>query len=187
MKKLVLLILTIGILNNITIAQQVQLDKTASDLTIEGTSSLHDWEIKAEKLSGRASFRMTDGTLDQIDNLQVTIDVDGLKSGKSGMDDNTYKALKNKQHPKITYILTEVIDKKAIGNGFELDTKGRLTIAGETKVVNMKVKTSASIPMTIEGETTFKMTDFKIDPPTAMFGTVKTGDAVTIKFNVTLK
>jgi hypothetical protein len=30
------------------------------------------------------------------------------------------------------------------------------------------------------------MTDFKIDPPTALMGTMKTGDEITISFNVKL-
>ena len=30
-----------------------------------------------------------------------------------------------------------------------------------------------------------KMTDYGVDPPTALFGVLKTGDAITISFNTT--
>ena len=34
------------------------------------------------------------------------------------------------------------------------------------------------------GSVTFNMTNFNIDPPTAVMGTIKTGDEITIKFQV---
>ena len=36
--------------------------------------------------------------------------------------------------------------------------------------------------VSLEGEKTFNMTDYGIEPPTALFGTITTGDEVTIKF-----
>ena len=41
--------------------------------------------------------------------------------------------------------------------------------------------------ITLIGEKKFKMTDFKIDPPKALFGTITTGDDITIKFSTTFK
>ena len=39
----------------------------------------------------------------------------------------------------------------------------------------------------LKGEKTFKMTEFKIDPPKALLGTITTGDEITIKFNTIFK
>jgi hypothetical protein len=35
------------------------------------------------------------------------------------------------------------------------------------------------------GVSTFKMTDFGVKPVTALLGTIRTGDAVTVKFDIT--
>ena len=34
------------------------------------------------------------------------------------------------------------------------------------------------------GELTLKMSDYEISPPTALMGTIKTGDEVTIRFSI---
>ena len=36
----------------------------------------------------------------------------------------------------------------------------------------------------IKGEKTLKMSDFDVKPPTALLGTLKTGNDITIKFNL---
>jgi polyisoprenoid-binding protein YceI len=40
---------------------------------------------------------------------------------------------------------------------------------------------------TVKGTTDFRLTDFQIDPPTALMGTIKTGDEVTIEFKATFQ
>jgi hypothetical protein len=37
--------------------------------------------------------------------------------------------------------------------------------------------------VTFTGKKTIKMTEFEVEPPTALLGTIKTGDEVTISFN----
>jgi polyisoprenoid-binding protein YceI len=109
--------------------------------------------------------------------------VKGLKSGKSAMDDNTYEALKEEDHPVIKYEFRSMDNVKVDGNTTTMSTKGALTIGGVTKIVNMNVKADTSTGIAFSGDITFKMSVFEIDPPTAVFGTIKTGDQVTIKFN----
>ena len=41
--------------------------------------------------------------------------------------------------------------------------------------------------ITLVGENKFKMTDFNIDPPKALFGTITTGDDINIKFSNFIK
>ncbi|MDI3521447.1 MAG: hypothetical protein PWR04_1435, partial [Anaerophaga sp.] len=64
-----------------------------------------------------------------------------------------------------------------------------LTIAGETKPIEIALNANISPQkeVSVSGETTLKMTDFDVEPPTVMFGTIKTADEVTINFNLTLK
>ena len=65
-----------------------------------------------------------------------------------------------------------------------MDTRGYLTISGTKKPVNitfdLKLKENSVI---LSGNTLIKMSNFNIDAPTAMFGTITTGDQLTIKYN----
>ncbi|MCB0855839.1 MAG: YceI family protein, partial [Bacteroidetes bacterium] len=63
--------------------------------------------------------------------------------------------------------------------------KGQLTIAGVTKTItlNADCKVSDNGQITCTGSKKIKMSDYGIDPPTAMFGTIKTGDDLTIVFS----
>lgn len=171
----------------IATAQDVKLNATASSVTIYGTSNVHDWDMKAEMMSGTANFAREADEITNIDKLQFVVAAEGLKSGKGGMDNNTYKALKTDKHKNITYLLSSCTSiKKLSANTYEIKTLGNLTIAGVTKQIpltfNAKVDGSK---VTLTGETKLTMTTYGVDPPKALMGTIKTGDALTIKFKAT--
>jgi len=179
--KALILLIVFAIPGSQLIFDQKDLDKANSSLTVFGTSSLHDWEIEAEEFNSNADLAVTDNGV-QIKSLSFTVPVKGLKSGKSAMDDNTYKALKAKDHPTIKYQL-----KEATPSGDKTQTKGMLTIAGVTKTVDMVVETKTNNGVQFSGSITFNMTDYGVEPPTALFGTIKTGDEITVKFKVNYK
>ncbi|MBK6265529.1 YceI family protein [Marivirga sp. S37H4] len=163
-------------------AQTFTLSPGQTELTVDGTSSVHDWTIIAEEFDGKAEIVLEGNNIGDIKNLSFKVPVKSLKSGKSGMDDNTYKALKEKSHPYISYQLNSIESKEKAEGKQVLMTKGSLTIAGVTKVVNMKVTTDVTNGVVFSGNVSFNMSHFNIDPPTAVFGTIKTGDKITINF-----
>lgn len=165
-------------------SQDYQLRKTNSTVKVEGTSTLHDWTLDAEEMSGKAGVTLTDGKVASIEKLNFIVKVEGLKSHKSGMDKNTNEALKSEQHPNITYEFARVISITDTKDGQLIKTGGRLTIAGVTKSVYLDVIAKTTDGVAFQGSTTFKMSDYGVKPPVALMGTVKTGDEVTIKFNV---
>jgi polyisoprenoid-binding protein YceI len=155
-----------------------------SELSVSGTSTLHDWTIVAEELSGKAKFEITDGTLLSVSELSIKVKTTEIKSGKSGMDNNTFKALKSDKHPYITFALSAAGATKS-GSKYVIKSAGNLSVAGVTKPV---VFTATCVlnanSVGCEGSYAMKMTDFDVEPPTAMFGTIKTGNEITIDFNV---
>lgn len=164
------------------------LDNTNSDITVSGTSTMHDWDMKAEKMKGSLNADLS-GDSPEISNLKLVVEAKSLKSGKSGMDDNAYKALNAKSHPQITYELTQLKNVSTQSAGrYKAVSVGKLSVAGKTQQLSVPViirKTENGI--VISGDTSFKMSQFGIDPPSFMFGSVTTGDEVTIKFNLNYK
>ena len=188
LKILALLIFSSLAFSQLMAQESMSVIQDGSDLTIYGTSSLHDWEIVAEKMTGSCHVTIEDNKVTEVSDLTFNVIVDGLKSGKSGMDDNTYNALNQGKYPKITYKLTSV-EKSAPskdGESIIFVTKGTLSIAGFSQEIDLKVaaKKTANGGVQFIGKTVFNMTDYKVDPPTAVFGTIKTGDEITIIFKV---
>lgn len=158
----------------------VQKDNT---LKISGTSSLHDWDMTSTTATGRLVGTFESQSLQSIQSLSVEMQAESLKSGKSGMDKNAYKALKTTQFKTIKF---DLISAKKEGNIWTLN--GTFQIAGVSKNVSIKAKESVNgSDIVLEGSYDFKLTDYDITPPTALMGTVKTGDAVKITFKISFK
>lgn len=163
--------------------QLVKLDKS-SELSVSGTSTLHDWTIVAEDIAGSAAFDITDGQIISVSDLNIKVKVTEIKSGKSGMDKNTFNALKSDDHPYITFSLANAPATKS-GSKYQVRGSGTLMIAGVKKPITVTALCSiAGNVISCQGSYAMKMTDFDVEPPTAMFGTIKTGNEITIDFNV---
>jgi polyisoprenoid-binding protein YceI len=165
-------------------AQSYKLNNKTSSLLIDGTSNIHDWTIEAENTGGVLTVEFDEGKLKEIEKLEFTAVAESLVSGKSGMDKNTYKALNTDKYKNITYTLNKVNGiEKLSGNDYKVKTTGILMIAGVKKDINLNFNLkSNSNQLVLTGQYKLNMTDFKIDPPTAIFGTIKTGEEVLVKF-----
>jgi polyisoprenoid-binding protein YceI len=156
-------------------------------VTIHGTSNLHDWDENVELVSGYAIVNWyKDGSFG-LNAMNIKMEVRSIKSENSTMNKNTYKALKADTYPQITFVLSAppgVITPNA--SGIMMTARGNLTIAGVTKPVDMRIKVSSAEggKLTFEGSYKIKMTDFGVKPPTAILGTLKTGNEITINFKV---
>lgn len=180
-------ILVMFVTTQISLAQTYNLNNNASNLTIEGTSNIHDWEIEAKDQKGKIVVELDNGQLVKISQLEFSVVAESLKSGKSGMDKNTYKALNTDKHKLIIYKMTKVnnIDCVTAGN-CKVTTSGTLNIAGSSKPIDITFDAKVNgDKITLTGSQEIIMTDYKIDPPTAMFGTITTGDKVNVKFQST--
>ncbi|MGM0636219.1 MAG: YceI family protein [Bacteroidota bacterium] len=161
---------------------QHTLNNNNSDIVVEGTSNVHDWEMEAENLSGKLNFVAQANELKEITDASLRVKAEHLKSGKSKMDSNAYEALKTDDYAEIkfNYSSTKNISKIA-DNKYKATITGKLTIAGETKTVNLDFEFDLNQKI-ITGSFPIDMTQYGIDPPTAVFGTIKTGESVTVKF-----
>lgn len=169
-------------------AQELQVAPSESKLEVLGTSNLHDWELEATSFRGKGTFFVEENRLKSVENLSLTLAVEGLKSGKSGMDKNTYKALKSKDHKEISFSSDKATNVTETGTGqYRVEVPGSLTIAGINKRVSLTLTVILKDKINLSGSTDIQMTDYGIEPPTALLGTVKTGEKVTVQFEMTYK
>ena len=162
---------------------------SAFTVTIDGTSNLHSWNEKVEKVSGKGVIKPGTGKEFTLRSFNIIMEVNSIKSTEgSTMNNKTYKALKSDKFPEISFLLTDPVLAIPGGSGsYTVTAKGTLTIAGVTKDVSMPIKISedANKKITVVGTRKVKMSDYGVKPPTAMLGILKTGDVITINFNTT--
>ncbi len=172
----------------ISVATMAQVKYHAKDnlkSEIKGTSTLHDWSMQASKGECNAIFILNPANqLTGLTFLNFIMPVEGLKSEKSSMDKNAYKALKSDQNPMISYHLTSA----SVAQDGSVKCLGKLTIAGATVDTELTAtaKLNADKSIAISGSKKISMKDFNIAPPSFMLGTIKTGNDITLKFDVTL-
>lgn len=143
-----------------------------SKLTIDGTSTIHDWTVTANTLEGSLT---AEGTAPKEIDFEVTV-ADIISERGATMDKKMHNALAKEDHPKVMFALTELKSESFLGT---------LTIAGVAQDVEIAANLQASDDVIkISGEYGIALKDFDIEPPTAMFGQVIVGDDVTVKFDL---
>ena len=155
-----------------------------SKIWVEGTSTMHDWSCRVGQLDG--NIEVAPDAAEKVGNVAITVPARSLECKNGTMNKKAHEALEAKAHPEITYQLTHASLDGASANGFVLKTTGRLTIAGTTRNIDMTVNGQVLDDGRVRftGSTPLKMSDFGIDPPTAMLGAMKTGNEVTVHFDV---
>lgn len=179
----ILIVLMIFLLGGAVYGQTPYSLKTAK-MTVDGTSSLHDWTSDVTKVEWVGSFLVSENKVKEVKNVQVKIAVTSIQSTKGKiMDNKTYEAFKYEKNPTIIYKLNTISITDAV-----LKANGTLTMAGTTKAIEMSVtaKVLANGNIQLTGSQKLNMRDYKMEPPTAMMGTIKVGEMVTVKFDLTL-
>jgi len=159
-------------------------------IVVSGTSNVHDWDIKSDKGVCTSVFAVNSvGNLLGMSQLSFTIPAESLKSEHRGMDKNTYKALNTSKYHSIEFTAGSVDVKSAGKEKYMLVSKGKLTIAGVSKDIVLTATGSLNADNTISysGSYNLVLTDYKVEPPTALLGTIKTGDKVVVKYDLVLK
>ena len=175
-----------------------------SKLTVEGTSSIHDWTISSAVVAGSFDVEPafeSDKTLSTVPslaesgvspNLNVIVPVRSLKSGHENMDEVMQEALRMVDAPSIKYRVTEMRVKGRVpwsGTPVTLATRGALAIAGITNTIEMDVVMDrfqdGSLRFT--GSKALKMSDFGMAPPRVTPLEITTGDGVKVSFEWNLE
>jgi len=163
----------------------VRLIPDQSEITIKGTSNLHDWEENVENFRVTLDLAFNENEIRGIDHVQVTLQSNSIVSENSIMTNKTHNALNVKKYPQIEFRLVSVDRLLSDQGKFSGTLVGDVTLAGVTKRISLVFSgVHSGNRVSIKGSKELNMSDFKIDPPTALMGTLKTGKEVTVSFQL---
>ncbi len=198
MKRLILFFLFNFLLISFSFTQVSYKVDEGSTMTITGTSTLHDWTSKVNEINGDFVFKneIQDKKLPKsgsiVEQIKMVIPVLSIESPRgSTMDKKTYNALKSEQNPNMIFEvksdnIERIIDKSV--EKFLLKVTGDLTVAGFTKeiTIDLEGQKLPSGQLKFLGAYPIDMVEYEIEPPSAMFGQIKTGKDVVIDFDLLL-
>lgn len=166
-------------------AQNPALLTKESQMKISGTSNLHDWHEVAEDFTIELKLTSDDSFSPVIEKVTLICKSASIRSDNSIMTNKTHDALKVGSHPEIKFASSQVSALQLQSGGFSSAITGELTINGIKKQVTVPVEGALDgNRLTVKGAKKVLMSDYGIKAPTALMGTLKTGDEVTVSFDL---
>jgi polyisoprenoid-binding protein YceI len=187
MKKYLLFLLPVSLFVSADLpVQKVYMLSSGYMVTIDGTSNLRNWQEKVGQVAGEITAVVNvDGSVD-LRSLRITMVVLSIKSDMGRvMDNKTYEGLKAATYPEILFTMNKPLKLMQVRDGQNaVPVKGNLMLAGICKPVIMEVTTFEikEGKLVFEGSQALKMTDYGVKPPSALFGTMRAGPDITIRF-----
>lgn len=183
--KILLLIVLTGF-SLLAEGQIFELSKTGTNVVIEGTSSLHDWEMNLKAFNSGFQLNQEGSLIKGFENVTFSCKATDIKSESSLMDKKTYDALKADDFPEIKFSGISCTGLIAEGKKFKGSISGKLNVSGETQDVTIPFNGAFTDSKTIDiiASTDLVMSSFNITPPTAMLGALKTGDKISVSFSL---
>lgn len=155
-----------------------------SYITVSGTSTLHEWTMTTKEGKYQANFEVSEtGVPAKLNSLSFKVRSESLKSGQTAMDKNAYSTLNTDVHRNITFSL---VSATIVNSKIQCD--GNLTIAGITKriTIDFVYKLMPDKSLQCRGTKRINLSDYEIEAPSFMFGTVRTGNEIVVSLNVNL-
>ena len=160
-----------------------------SRVWVEGISNnTPEWTVYATELEGS----LTAGSEEHsIEAARLVVTSRMLKSKKSTiMDRVMYDAIKVKEYPHVTYELKSADPAARTSDStFTTNVHGELTLGSRTNAVTFPIQGAIRDGglMVITGSYTLLLTDYDLQPPTAMFGSLRTGNEITVHAELIVK
>lgn len=163
-----------------------------SRLVLEGSSNVANWRCSGTALEARVEVAETGADLiGAISIFELDVPVAKLRCGNRQMERDLQRALRSDDHPRIDFRFTRLagdVARDPITGRLCARIEGVLSLAGTSRAITLRVQAerlgidrfrlTATLPL--------RMTDFRITPPTALFGIVKANDELTVNFELTI-
>lgn len=175
--------------------QQVLTIAPESKLSFDGKSTVRDWSCKAPVMDAALTL-LGDGTTAAVvagdapaATTTLTIPTMKLDCDNGTMNGHMRKALAAEKHGEITFTLTSYEATPVAGAPTKGTLTGDLTIKGVTKAITFPVEFVAEGEkgLRVKGTYALKMTEWGVEPPKLMLGTLKVNEMVTVGFDLLLQ
>lgn len=167
--------------------------KPESRVWFEGTSTVRDWSCKATQIQATidgeaaAPAAVLDGRK-AVRTVDVVFPVASLdcQDGNRTMNNHMRNALNATQHQTIRFTLSDYTLAKGASTTGNL--QGQLTINGQTRAITVPVQfANAAGALRVTGRYPLPMTQWGVQPPRLMMGTLKVGDTITVNLDLLLQ
>lgn len=163
-----------------------------SRITFDGKSTVRDWSCQAATIT--AAIDADAGAVaavlqgkKAVRTVTLTFPVEKLDCANGTMNGHMRKALNADQHKTLVFTLSGY---ELAGTGTVAGTlNGTLQINGVTKPISMKAQFTEAPNggLRMVGSYPLTMTEWQVQPPTLMLGTMKVDPVITVKFDVQLQ
>lgn len=165
--------------------------KPESRVWFDGTSTVRDWSCKAPNIQAAidaeagAAAAVLEGRK-AVRTVDLTFPVAALDCENRTMNNHMRNALNATQHQNIRFTLSDYTLAKATATTGTLN--GTLMINGQTRPIAVPVQfANAAGALRVTGRYPLPMTQWGVQPPRLMMGTLKVGDTVTVNFDLLLQ
>lgn len=157
---------------------------SGSRVWVDGTSNVHDWSCDAGSLTATLDAAASASAMTGLSALTVTIPVASLDCDNSIMNGKLRDAMGTSP---IRFTLSSARVGSPNNGRFLVEADGQLSIHGTSR--SQRVRANGQVlsggRFRFTGEVPVTMSQFGVAPPRAMAGALRTGDAVTVHFDVT--
>ncbi|MDX9772815.1 MAG: YceI family protein [Bacteroidales bacterium] len=156
-----------------------------SQVSVRGTSSMHDWEVSFGKYEVNFAVSNTDNGKMSISNVKAVFSGASVTSDNKIMTGKARDALMVNDHPDIVFVSGGA--ESVINNDGKITgtMKGKLQIGGITRPIDISFSGNINGDrISITGSEEVNMADYGIKPPTALLGALKTGEEVTVELRL---
>lgn len=162
-----------------------------TQVVVEGDSNAHPWSCSTGAVnvsSAQAELEPPDGA-PGVRALRLVIPVGQLNCGNGTMEEKLREALKAEQHPDIAFVLTSMKESEVAAGARSYQVTGDLTIAGKTRPVSFALRAAPATEGTLvsTGSVRLLMSDFGVEPPSAMLGLLRTADPIVVKLQLRVR
>jgi hypothetical protein len=187
----------------------------ASKLVLEGSSNVTDWRCSGVTIDANmavaASLERINAVIDRVEDgnigvwmaaadsgsfpvpeFAMRIPVDALRCGNRQMERDLGHALHADEHPSIEFRFTGLrgtVSHDIDTHHYTATIGGVLSLAGTSRPISVSVVAQrvSRNRFRLRAELPLRMTDFRITPPTALFGMVKARDELKVRFDLVLE
>jgi len=165
--------------------------KVGSRVWFDGTSTVRSWTCTAPRIDAaidaeeNAPAAVLAGQ-QAVKTVTLAFPVAQLDCDNNTMNGHMRKALHADRQPTIRFALTSY--EIARGAAVTGTLQGTLLLNGQTRPISFPATfASADGALRVTGRYALKMTDWGVEPPKLMMGTLKVGETVTVHFDLQLQ